>query len=193
MEDNTQWTPYPDDNLLGLTDKQLINEYEAKGIAKAELFIFELETDIALTNGLILDIHKIAFGELYDWAGKWRQTEVTVGQLIPPPANQIVTLMYQYLDNVNYKISVAANRQDQIDCLVYCHYEFIRIHPFNNGNGRTGRMLMNLVAMKLGYLPLELYYREGESRKVYIGAMKAGDKGDYSTLARLIDEELISF
>jgi cell filamentation protein len=47
--------------------------------------------------------------------------------------------------------------------------------------------------MKLGYQPLELYYREGESRKTYIDAMKAGDKGDYSTLASLIDEELTTF
>lgn len=50
MEDNTNWTPYPDDNLLGIIDKQIINEYEAKGLAKAELFVFELETDFSLTN-----------------------------------------------------------------------------------------------------------------------------------------------
>jgi cell filamentation protein len=101
--------------------------------------------------------------------------------------------MYQYLDNLNYKISISTNKQEHIDTLVYCHYEFIKIHPFNNGNGRTGRILMNLTAMKLGYQPLELYYREGESRKMYIDAMKAGDKGDYSTLASLINEELTTF
>lgn len=72
MNDNTNWTPFTDDNLLGLTDKNLINEYEAKGIAKAELFILGLETDINFSSNLILDIHKIAFEELYDWAGKWR-------------------------------------------------------------------------------------------------------------------------
>ena len=180
MENNTNWTPYPDDNLLGITDKQLINEYEAKGLAKAELFVFELETDVSLSNGLILKIHKIAFGELYHWAGNWRTTEVTVGQLIPPSANLIVTLMYQYLDNLNYKISISKSRQEHIDTLVYCHYEFIKIHPFNNGNGRTGRILMNLIAMKLGYQPLELYHREGESRKIYIDAMKSADIGDLS-------------
>ena len=38
MDDNTNWTPSPDDNILDLTDKNLINEYEAKGIATAELF-----------------------------------------------------------------------------------------------------------------------------------------------------------
>ncbi len=48
-------------------------------------------------------------------------------------------------------------------------------------------------AMKLGYQSLELYYREGESRKDYIDAMKSGDKGDYSQLTSLITKELTPF
>ena len=133
MNDNqTNWTPFPDDNLLGLTDKNQINEIEAKG-------------------------------------------------------------MYQFIDNLNFKISIAENRSEHIDCLVYAHYEFIKIHPFNNGNGRTGRILMNIVAMKFGYQPLELYFREGESRKFYIGAMKEADNGNYEILSQLIGEELVSF
>jgi cell filamentation protein len=41
---------------------------------------------------------------------------------------------------------------------------------------------MNLVALKLGYQPLQLHYREGDSRKVYINAMKAADGGDFEPL-----------
>ncbi len=194
MDDNqTNWTPFPDDNLLGLTDKNQINEFEATGIAKSELYIFELETDIELSTTLILEIHKIAFSELYDWAGKWRKTEVSVGQLIPPKPNMVLHSMYQFIDNLNFKISISKNRQEHIDCLVYAHYEFIKIHPFNNGNGRTGRILMNVVALKFGYKPLELYQREGESRKFYIGAMKEADNGNFKILSQLIGEELISF
>lgn len=194
MEDNqTNWTPFPDDNLLGLTDKNQINEMEATGIAKSELNIFELETDIELSTSLILEIHKIAFSELYDWAGKWRKTEVYVGQLIPPKPNKVLHSMYQFLDNLNFKISISKNRTEHIDSLVYAHYEFIKIHPFNNGNGRTGRILMNLVALKFGYKPLELYHREGQSRKLYINAMKDADNGNFNTLSQLIAEELRAF
>ena len=111
MNDNqTNWTPFPDDNLLGLTDKNQINEIEAKGIANAELFIFELDTEILLSTNLILEIHSIAFGQLYDWAGKWRATEVTVGQLIPPKPTLVLQAMYQFIDNLNFKISIAENR-----------------------------------------------------------------------------------
>ena len=101
--------------------------------------------------------------------------------------------MYQFIDNLNFKISISKNKKDDIDCLVYSHYEFIKIHPFNNGNGRTGRILMNIVALKLGYQPLELYFREGESRKFYIDAMKTADNGNFEHLKNLISEELTAF
>ncbi|MDQ2751660.1 MAG: Fic family protein, partial [Bacteroidota bacterium] len=133
MQDNTNWTPFVEDNLLHLTDKDLMNEQEAKGIALAELYVLDLETDISISLTLILEIHKIAFGQLYDWAGKWRTTNILVGQLEPPQPNQIIQLMYQFIDHLNFKISIAKTKEDHIDSLLYAHYEFIRIYPFNNG------------------------------------------------------------
>ncbi|MEN9549959.1 MAG: hypothetical protein RIR12_2550 [Bacteroidota bacterium] len=193
MNDTTNWTPFPDDNLLGLTDKNLLNEYEAKGIAKAELYVFRLDTEIEISTSLILDIHKTAFEVLYDWAGKWRNVNVAVGQLTPPAPAQIIHLMYQFINNLNYKISQSKTPEEIIETLVYSHYEFVKIHPFNNGNGRTGRLLMNLVTMKFGFKPLELYKREGESRKTYILAMQQADKGNFELLVSLIRQELEAF
>jgi cell filamentation protein len=190
MEDNTTWTPSADDNKLGLTDKNLINEYEAKGIVAAEHFIFQLDNDALLSIKLLLDIHQTAFGALYDWAGKWRTTQVAVGQLVPPEPNQIVQLMYQFIDNLNHKITLATTSNDHIACLTFAHYEFVRIHPFTNGNGRTGRILMNIIALKFGYQPLELYHREGEDRRIYIDAMKSADNGNFEPLNSLIIKEL---
>jgi cell filamentation protein len=193
MNDNTSWTPFPDDNLLGFTDKNLLNEYEAKGITKAELYVFGLDTEVEISTALMLDIHKTAFKELYDWAGKWRNVNVTVGLLTPPEPAQIIHLMYQFIDNLNYKISVSKTQDEIIETLIYAHYEFVKIHPFNNGNGRTGRLLMNLVTMKFGYKPLELYKREGESRKTYIQSMQQADKGNFELLDSLIRQELEAF
>jgi cell filamentation protein len=101
--------------------------------------------------------------------------------------------MYQFVENLNFKISIAHTRDEHIECLLYAHYEFIRIHPFNNGNGRTGRILMNWVALKFGYKPLVLYHREGESRQIYINAMKAADGGNMEPLRNLILFELSPF
>jgi cell filamentation protein len=193
MDSKTSWTPSPDENLLGLTDKNVINEYEAKGIASAELFLFGLDSDSPLSTRLLLQIHSIAFSELYDWAGKWRTTQVVVGQLTPPDPTQVLQLMYQFIDNLNFKIDRSATSDDHLQTLVYSHYEFVRIHPFNNGNGRTGRILMNLVALKFGYRPIELYHREGDGRKIYIDAMKAADRGNFELLTNLIRKEMTAF
>jgi cell filamentation protein len=190
---NPYWTPYPDDNKLGITDKNLINEFEAKGITLAEHFVFGLESDTSISSKLILEIHSIAFSELYDWAGKWRTTDVIVGEFIPPKPHTLLHLIYQFINNLNFKISNSQNFQEHVETLTYAHDEFVRIHPFLNGNGRTGRILMNLVALKLGFKPIELYRREGNNRKIYIDAMKFADKSDFEPLAKLIREELSTF
>jgi cell filamentation protein len=193
MDDKTSWTPGPEDNKLGLSDKNLINELEAKGIAAAELFIFGLDSDNPISSQILLEIHKIAFSELYEWAAMWRTNQVVVGQLTPPDPVQVLQFMYQFIDNLNFKAGIATNFQDHLDTLTFAHYEFVRIHSFNNGNGRTGRILMNLVALKFGYRPLELYHREGDDRKIYIDAMKSADKSDFGTLTNLIGKELTTF
>lgn len=190
MENQTNWTPGSDDNKLGLTDKDLINKLEAEGLVNAELFVFDLDESVEISASLILEIHRIAFVELYDWAGKWRQVDVAVGKLVPPRPALVPTHMYQFIDNLNFKIKNARSQNDHVDCISYAHYEFIKIHPFNNGNGRTGRILMNLVCLLFGYRPLTLYHREGESRKIYIQALQKADDGDFSFLNQLIASEL---
>ncbi len=101
--------------------------------------------------------------------------------------------MYQFIDNLNFKINHSTTLPQHLEKLTFAHYEFVRVHPFNNGNGRTGRIVMNLVALKLGYKMLELYHREGDSRKIYIDAMKSADKGNFELLATLIRKEMTAF
>lgn len=193
MEGTTSWTPSPEENLLHLTDREAINEQEAKGIALAELYVFQLDAEMPISTTLLLQIHQIAFGHLYDWAGKLRTINIIVGELEPPQPHQLLQLLYQFVDNLNFKIAVAQTFEEHLDCLLFAHYEFIRIHPFNNGNGRTGRILLNWIALKFGYQPLVLYHQAGESRAVYIEAMKAADRGDAQPLKALISFELRRF
>jgi cell filamentation protein len=192
MDDHTAYALYPmDENKLGLTDREEINAAEMRGIAEAEFYAYaELDLNTELSATLILHIHRLAFKHLYDWAGKWRNTQVVVGALLPPDVPQVVFLMYQFLEQLNYKITQVKTVEDVLDCLAYAHHQFIYIHPFNNGNGRTGRILMNIVALKYGYAPIQLYHRKGDRRKVYIDAMKTADKGNYQSLKDLIQKEL---
>jgi hypothetical protein len=63
------------------------------------------------------------------------------------------------------------------------HNEFERIHPFIDGNGRAGRLLLNLILVRLGYPPVVIFKRQ---RDAYLTAMRRADGGDYGALGELI-------
>ena len=190
MNDQTNYTPPTDDNRAGITSRELLNLYEAAGVARAELVLQQLEEDAILDITFLLQLHRTAFGELYEWAGKWRTLEVQVGNHVPPGPARIPNLMYQFSEELDFRLKSAKNRAELEDTLAWLHHRFVWIHPFNNGNGRTARLLLNAAALLNGYRPLQLYHREGESRKIYIEAIRQADTGDLSALRSLISKEL---
>jgi Fic family protein len=67
--------------------------------------------------------------------------------------------------------------------LAQVHSGFERIHPFRDGNGRTGRLILNLVLVRRGYAPAIIYKRD---RPRYLRALERTDRGEYGPLAELI-------
>ncbi|MFD1045202.1 Fic family protein [Kibdelosporangium lantanae] len=63
------------------------------------------------------------------------------------------------------------------------HNEFERVHPFIDGNGRAGRLVLNLVLVRLGYPPVVIFKRQ---RDAYLLAMQRADAGDFGALGELI-------
>lgn len=175
------------ENILGITDIDELNAQEALGIIRAEEAILDLDLDFVFDVKLVLDIHTIAFGHLYEWAGKWR----TEGTNIGIDKEKIPYAMAEYCEQVNYYKNHIKDEDDLIHCLFYTHHRYTQIHPFNNGNGRTARLLTDMIAKMNGYANINLYVREeSEARAKYKAALKAADQYDDLLLKQMIKEGL---
>ncbi|MGI8809128.1 MAG: Fic family protein [Acidimicrobiales bacterium] len=69
---------------------------------------------------------------------------------------------------------------------VHCRFE--AIHPFLDGNGRTGRLLLNLILVRLGYPSAIIYKRQ---RVEYLCALRRADTGDYGLLGELLARAIL--
>jgi hypothetical protein len=101
--------------------------------------------------------------------------------MTPPPFPEIDHRMADWVKDVN-------NLREPSDVafperLARVHNDFERIHPFLDGNGRTGRLLLNLLLVRLGYPPAIVFKNE---RTKYLDAMRKADRGDDGPLGELI-------
>jgi cell filamentation protein len=182
--------PDKHDNLLGITDLDMLYEKEALGIIRAQQYILDVDTDFIFDRQLILNLHQIVFGDIYAWAGKWRD----IGTNIGIEAGKIPYAIAEYADHVNYMKNNISDREGLIHCLFYAHHRYTQIHPFNNGNGRTARLITDLIANMNGYQNIQLYVRDtGAERENYKAALKAADQHDDSKLKTMIGERLVPF
>lgn len=189
------YTDAPEDNLLGLTDMDTLNEQEALGVARVERYLLEeFDFPVDLSVGLLQNLHRRAFGHLYDWAGHWRTQVPNVGAYLPPPANRVPQLLYEFIDELRHRqtqLPDARSAEDVAAFLAYAHHRLVAIHPFTNGNGRTARLFTNLLAYNYGYQDVVLYHREnGEDRTQYLQAIRQADGYDLGPLLALISAQL---
>lgn len=128
------------------------------------------QEDIKKTHGLILE------GINNPYAGRYRDVEiyVTGSKHEFPKPNQVGGLM---LDLSKWLVE-RQEKQDlhPVRLSAQAHFKLVEIHPFIDGNGRTARLLMNLLLMKYGY-PIAIFECETEKRKAYYAALRQGQDG----------------
>lgn len=128
----------------------------------------------------ILELHRILAGEVMDQgeAGRYRMITVRVGQYRPPPPDAVSGLMFELLEWWNG----AAAKLSPVLSSAILHYRFEAIHPFADGNGRTGRALALWELYRRGFdthhiFAVDEYY--WEDRPAYYAALQgvreAGD------------------
>ncbi len=147
--------------------------------------------DQPLTTVDICRIHNLWLGDIYPSAGKYRSVNMEKDGFPFAVAGRIEKLMQEFENNFLKKYipcNFTAN-QELADAIGIVHVEFIIIHPFREGNGRTARMLADLMAMQAKREPIDYSIINQTANeggfKNYIEAIHAGFNGDYEPIEKI--------
>ncbi|OOV85961.1 Fic/DOC family protein [Oceanospirillum linum] len=186
-----------DENLLNLQHQEEIDFIEKL----SSMRFLRWQRDLALENKVVTFsednmcyVHRVLFKDLFDWAGKYRKTEVVVGVRDNPtldPSKIDDELRTFFLSMARYKRSlVNPDRETIIEALVHINKQLCWIHPFADGNGRVIRIMSELFAQEMG-MSIEWSFERSEkgfSKKDYHAAVRkaVSASADTRALRRLL-------
>ena len=142
---------------ITIAEKPLKDHLEAIGYKDAFNYIISLtERNTQLTETIIKDIHSLVLMNDVLNKGVYRSVPVTIVGAAhkPPPPYLIIPQMEQLI--IDYTETLQAKHI--IESVAEFHLRLEGIHPFIDGNGRTGRLIMNFELMKAGLLPINIKY-----------------------------------
>jgi Fic family protein len=179
---------------LTIGNKTLREHFEALNHKEGIEFLYDfVKKKKELDENIVLQIHKIILKNIDDGeAGHYRRTNVMIlgAAHIPPSSVKIPKLMDEffewYYQNKN-KLSIT-------ELAAWVHYKFVHIHPFIDGNGRTARLLMNLILLQHGYPPAVILKVD---RKKYYRVLKEADREKYQNyfnfIGRSVEQSLLIY
>ncbi len=138
------------DNSFKIQGKEPREIYEAINHKKALEFLFDnLKDENIFDERLIKRLNEIINKDIKNTEG-YRKIQVFINgtEYIPPEAEKVPNLMNYFVYNYNH------DEQDIFNKIATYHVEFERIHPFEDGNGRTGRLLLNYELLKNNMSPV---------------------------------------
>uniref|UniRef100_A0A915PM24 protein adenylyltransferase n=1 Tax=Setaria digitata TaxID=48799 RepID=A0A915PM24_9BILA len=170
---------------MAVAGKSIMEHNEILGMDAALRFINQSVSYVSyFTLQDILDIHTRVLGFVDpDAAGVFRKTQVFVGSYSPVPANMIPGEMEEMVKWLNDDDSMLL---DPIERAAIAHYKLVSIHPFIDGNGRTARLLMNLILMQSGFPPVIIPV---EARADYYDTLNAANRGNLRPFIRFIAQQ----
>lgn len=179
------------DEVKNILDKKVLpknyDEKETVGLGNAVDYIMTTKDEFSLQ--LILKLHKFCFKETKSFAGKLRNVEVVIknglGEIVHRGApkkiliSEMNELIEWYQENKNdFKPLVLAS---------IIHNQFEHIHPFQDGNGRVGRLLLNFMLIKNNYPPINIFLEDRQ--EYYFTLREYSEKGELKpTLKFLIKQ-----
>lgn len=182
---------------IAVGNKELREYIEVRGYADAAQWVYtqarhpgDWSAEDLVTITEVRHVHEMSLAPVWgvsphpnvtgERPGGFREHDIRSfpGGMKPPPWIDVPSLMRQWIDRVN-----THRGGHPVEHLASCHAEFERIHPFLDGNGRAGRLVLNLLLVRLGYAPAIIYQRD---RDRYLRALRRADHGDSGPLGELI-------
>jgi Fic-DOC domain mobile mystery protein B len=180
---NTPLSPEELDDLIpNLATKEELNEWERENILRGREWAVGDRTSPSdmVSNEYVRKLHRKMFDETWKWAGDYRHTEKNIGVSVHEIRERLMALF----GDTRYWIENGTYLTDEI--AVRFHHRLVFIHPFPNGNGRHARLIVDIIAMKLGRPAFTWgsanLVKEGEARTTYLEAIRAADEGDIQPL-----------
>jgi Fic family protein len=169
-----------------LPNKTLVEQLEAKNHQAVLEYLFQyLAKQRPLNEVLILKLHSILMNAIRSDAGTYRSHGVRIVGTYVPTANyvKIPQLMKALVKDVRHK------KQDTIQHISDIHARFEKIHPFSDGNGRIGRLLMHAMALKENLAPVVILQEKRRQYATYLN--KAQMKDDLSLLEDFVCDGIL--
>ncbi|KAL1493144.1 hypothetical protein ABEB36_011261 [Hypothenemus hampei] len=164
-----------------VSGKSLLEHNEVLGLEKAMQYVKLLTKSPYIGIKEILGIHRRVMGHVDPIkSGVFRDQKVFIGSHVPPSYKDIPRLMNSYVDWLN---SEEAQNMHPVRYAALAHYKLVDIHPFIDGNGRTSRLIMNLILLKAGYPPVMVLK---EQRDKYYDTLKTANMGDVKPFVRFM-------
>lgn len=151
---------------VSIGGKELREIYEVVNHKKAYEYVKKcIAENKPLTENIVKDLHAILTENIIV-GGIYRNQEVRISGagFTPPAGNEMYVQIENFYEDLKYKKDL-----NPIALAAWTHAEFVRIHPFVDGNGRTSRLLMNYQLMINGYLPVSV---DKEDRLNYYNALE---------------------
>jgi cell filamentation protein len=192
------WIESPDGiclNYAGCLHPEEIARREDEGVARAREFVLALldrPEPAALTTSLIRQVHRELMGDIYPFAGEWRTVAMHKGDgpiKWPLPPTGIQPRMDEFERDVLSRTPFIADENEAVFSFASeVMNEFLAIHPFREGNGRTAFILGDLILMQNSLLPLSEYDQHRHEAPYYAACEAGRLQGNYAPLAGLIAE-----
>lgn len=169
---------------ITIKGKPLKDHLEAKNHQEALDYLYELiekDKHNTFSENLIRSLNQIVQQNIdKEWAGRYRNSGVIIGGADhkPPEAIKVPGLMRELI-----KWHSLNKKQHPVELSSIIHHKLVNIHPFFDGNGRTSRLVMNIILMQSGF-PLVVILKSDRQR--YYKALASADKGNYSLFVNFI-------